>query len=156
VPSSNVKLALFAALAASLVAPAALAKPRAARPPPVMQVEAPAPPSVRVAFVPAPRRAEQPELALRPEFSEGEWSQPGRPDELDPAALQEASAPVDSEVGRATTARAGSNLAKIGDRQTQGAQIPTSRLDQPIDRTPSAVITTGGFDFGGLNLKINN
>jgi hypothetical protein len=148
------KLFMFATLAASVAAPCADARPRAARPAP--KVEAPTPAPVRLAFFPAPRRAEAPELALRPEFSEGEWSVPGRPDQLDPADLQDASAPVDSEVGRATTGRAGTNLAKIGDRQTQGSPIPTSRLDQPIDRLPTAVITTGGFDMGGLNLKIND
>jgi hypothetical protein len=150
------KLFLLGALAASVAAPCADARPRAARPVPKVEASAPAPAPTRFAFVPAAKRAEAPELALRPEFSEGEWSEPGRPDRLDPEDMQDASAPVDSEVGRATTGRAGSNLAKIGDRQLQGAPIPTSRLDQPIDRAPMPMVTTGGFDMGGLNLKIND
>lgn len=149
--TTRAKLFLFAVLTASLTAPGAFAKPRAVRPAPKAEVPAPAP--VRQAFVQTPRRAEAPALALRPEFSEGEWSEPGRPDRLDPAALEEAAAPVITEYGRATTARAGSNLAKIGERQLQGAQVPTSRLDQPIASGPPVSLTTGGLDLGGINLR---
>lgn len=150
-PPSNVRLLLCAALAAALCAPCAFARPRTTSAVARSQPPAAAAVVARPEFRSAPRRTQPPRQAIRPEFSEGEWSALGGPDELDPATLAEASAPVDRDGGRIATARAGSALAKASERQLQGSPVPTSRLDQPLQTAPdvagAAPSTLNGFTF---------
>jgi hypothetical protein len=157
-PPSKVRLLVSVALAAALCAPSAFARPRAARV--VVRAQAPvaAPVVTRPQFRPAARRTEPPRQALRPEFSEGEWSDLGGPDELDPVSLASASAPVDRDGGRIATARAGSALSKASERQLQGAPVPTSRLDRPLESAPDVAgagslngfaFTPSGFTYSG-------
>lgn len=146
-PPSHAGLLVSAALAVSLCAPCAVAKPRAARTLAKAQPAVAVPAVVRPEFRAAPRRTEPPKQMLRPEFSEGEWSDLGGPDELDSATLADASAPVDRDGGRIATARTGSALAKASERQLQGSQVPTSRLDQPLQTAPDVA----GAGPGSLN-----
>jgi hypothetical protein len=146
-PPSNARLLVSIALAVALSAPCAFARTRPARPAAKAPASAAIPVVVRPEFRPAPRRTEPPRQWLRPEFSEGEWSSLGVIDELDPAALDDASAPVDRDGRRIATARTGNTLSKISDRQTQGAPLPTSRLDQPLQTAPDVA----GVGAGGLN-----
>jgi len=150
-PPSNAGLLVSAALAVALCAPCASAKPRAARALAKTQPAAAAPVVVRPEFRSAARRTEPPRRMLRPEFSEGEWSDLGGPDELDPATLADASAPVDRDGRRIATARTGSTLAKASERQLQGSPVPTSRLDQPLQTAPdvagAGARSLDGFTF---------
>jgi hypothetical protein len=145
---------LCAVLTASLAATGAQAKarsPRASAPPPAPAVSAPA------AYVAAPRRTQPPALALRPEFSEGEWSELAGAEQLDPAALASSAAPVGVDGGRLATARVGSALAKISERQLAGAPVATSRLDQPIGSAPAEPVTMPqGLSFSPSGFTVNS
>jgi hypothetical protein len=144
-----------AVLTASLAATGAQAKartPRASAP----ATTAPAVPAP-AAYVAAPRRTQPPALALKPEFSEGEWSEFAGADQLDPAALASSSAPVGVDGGRLATARVGSTLAKISERQLAGAPVATSRLDQPIGSAPAEPVPMPqGLSFSPSGFTVNS
>ena len=144
---------LCAVLTALLAATGAQAKVRSPR------ASAPAAPAASPppAYVAAPRRTQPPALALRPEFSEGEWSEFAGADQLDPAALASSSAPVGVDGGRLATARVGSTLAKISERQLAGAPVATSRLDQPIGSAPAEPVPMPqGLSFSPSGFTMNS
>jgi hypothetical protein len=149
-PPSNARLLASVALVAALCAPCAFAKARTTRAVAKAQPAVAVPVVMRPEFRSAPRRTEPPRQALRPEFSEGEWSDLGGPDELDPATLADSYAPVDHDGGRIATARTGSALAKASERQLQGSPVPTSRLDQPLQTAPD-VAGAGPGSLNGFN-----
>ena len=143
--------AILTALLAATGAQAKARSPRASAP--AAAPPAPASPD----YVAAPRRTQPPALALKPEFSDGEWSELAGADQLDPAALASSSAPVGVDGGRLATARIGSTLAKISDRQLAGAPVPTSRLDQPVSNVPTEPIAMPqGLNYSPSGFTVNS
>ena len=144
------------ALTALLASNAAQARPRAGAGRASVE-RAPAATFAPPSYTPVARPTQPPVMALRPEFSEGEWSDLGGREQLDPAALADSAAPVDKDGGRLATARIGSSLSKISDRQLQGAPMPTSRLDEPLGGALAGPVTVpvgfninpSGFTFTG-------
>jgi hypothetical protein len=138
----------FADGVAARPAPAAR-KARVARAP----VAAPTP--ILTAYVPAARRTTPPALALRPDFSEGEWGSAMR-EQLSPKDLAGAAVAMNSK-SKLDEVRVMSTLSKMRERQLQDPQaLMTSSLDQPLrEAVPETVELPMGLDFSRLGFTIN-
>ena len=149
---------LCAGLAVVAVADAANARARSGRAPAQRSASAPRaalPAPMPAAYVPAPRRTKAPDVALRPEFSEGEWG-PAMREQLSPKDLAGAAVAL-NEKDKLDEVRVRSTLSKMRERQLQDAQpLMTSSLDQPLKEAgPEKVELPIGLDFSRLGFTIN-
>jgi hypothetical protein len=147
-----------AGLAVVAVADAASARVRSGRAPAARTAAAPragAPAATLVGYVPAPRRTKAPDVALRPEFSEGEWG-PAMREQLSPKDLAGAAVAL-NEKDELDEVRVKSTLSKMRERQLQDAQpLMTSSLDQPLKEAgPEKVEIPIGLDLSRLGFTIN-
>jgi hypothetical protein len=136
------------ARAAPLRSAAQAHKPRAARAPTVAPIMA--------AYVPAPRRRIPPSLALRPDFSEGEWGAAMMREQLSTKDLAGASVAMNGKA-KLDEARVGAALSRIRDRELQDPQaLATSSLDRPLSEVgpPEKIEAPIGFDFSRFGFTI--
>jgi hypothetical protein len=127
---------------------------RTATPPRKARAARPIAPALAT-YVPAPKRTTPPALALRPDFSEGEWGQMAMRGQLSPNDLAGASVAMNSKA-KFEAVQTGATLSKLRDRQLQDAPaLATSSLDQPLSQAaPEHIEMPIGFDLSKLGFTI--
>lgn len=109
---------------------------------------------VRAAYVSAPKRTAPPTLALRPDFSEGEWGDAMR-EQLSPNDLAGASVTMNGKASL-DEVRVSATLSKMRERRLQDpAALSPSSLDQPLtEAAPQTVELPVGLDLSRLGFTI--